>query len=108
MTMPSWYVSRQYAAALAQLEQATPAIGPIVQDGNGDYWCTRHDCSAYECACASHYSTDNSTCTCDACASIDAAERDIFAGLTPEQEFHVYNLVEQLGWDIDRALALYR
>lgn len=33
---------------------------------------------------------------------------DPLAGLTPEQELHVHNLVEQRGWDIDKALALYR
>lgn len=48
------------------------------------------------------------TCMCDACQNVAHLERDILAGLTPEQQLHVYNLVEQCGWDIDKALALYR
>ena len=92
---------------------------PIVQEDNGDYWCIEHDCSAYECACVwlgydqRHTPIDcaymdKGECMCDACQSIAHAEMDVLAGLTPEQQLHVYNLVEQCGWDIDKALALYR
>lgn len=57
--MPLWYRSRLYTAALAQLgqvvgKQQEDVSASVYQLEDGTYWCRKHDCSAYECACAWH------------------------------------------------------